>query len=79
MASDKAWEKIWNDMELGKHDFNLSPVVISAKDRSGKIGTLVLPIDYGTKPSNAIKLSGNSTVYVKVHGTYKERMRSQDT
>lgn len=48
-------------------------VVISAKDRSGNIGTLVLPIDYGTKPSNAIKLSGNSTVYVKVNGTYKEQ------
>ena len=32
MASDKALEKIWNDMELGKHDFNLSPVVISAKE-----------------------------------------------
>ena len=48
-------------------------IVISATDANGNVGTLSIPIDYGTKPSNVIKLSGNSTVYVKVNGTYKEQ------
>jgi peptidoglycan/xylan/chitin deacetylase (PgdA/CDA1 family) len=47
-------------------------IVLSATDASGNTGTLTIPIDYGKKPSNQIKLSGSSTTYVKLNGTYKE-------
>ncbi len=47
-------------------------IVLSATDASGNTGILTIPIDYGKKPSNQIKLSGNSTTYVKLNGTYKE-------
>lgn len=48
-------------------------IKLSVTDNSGNTGSISIPIDYGTKPSNAIKLSGNSTVYVKINGTYKEQ------
>ena len=30
MASDKSWNKIWNDCEFNKHDFSKSPQIITA-------------------------------------------------
>ena len=48
-------------------------IILSVTDKSGNRGTVSIPIDYGKKPSNYIKLTGGSTVYVKVNGTYKEQ------
>lgn len=48
-------------------------VIISVTDANGNTGVLTIPIDYGTKPSNTIKLTGNSTVYVKINSSYKEQ------
>lgn len=48
-------------------------IKLSVSDTSGNIETVSIPIDYGKKPSNVIKLSGDSTVYVKVNGTYTEK------
>ena len=32
MASDKSWKKIWDDKGLDNHDFNQSPVIVTAKE-----------------------------------------------
>lgn len=32
MASDISWQKIWDDKKLGSHNFDESPVVITAED-----------------------------------------------
>ena len=48
-------------------------VIITAIDSSGNKNILKIPIDYGTKPSNYIKLNGDSTTYVKVNSKYNEK------
>ncbi len=48
-------------------------VILTVTDNSGNTGTLTVPIDYGEKPKNVLKLSGNSTTYVVLNGTYKEQ------
>ena len=48
-------------------------VILKVTDSSGNTETVNIPIDYGKKPSNVLKLSGDSTVYVKLNGTYKEK------
>ena len=47
-------------------------VILKVTDNSGNLETITIPIDYGKKPSNYIKLSGDSTIYIKLNGTYKE-------
>ena len=47
-------------------------VILTVTDASGNKEIVNIPIDYGKKPDNYIKLSGDSTTYVKVNGTYKE-------
>lgn len=32
MASDRSWQKIWDDKNLGDHDFTQAPVVITAEE-----------------------------------------------
>lgn len=32
MASDKSWKKIWDDKGLDNHDFDQSPVIVTAKE-----------------------------------------------
>lgn len=32
MASDRSWQKIWDDKNLGEHDFTQEPVVITAEE-----------------------------------------------
>ena len=48
-------------------------MILSVTDKSGNTETIEVPIDYGKKPSNVIKLSGDSTTYVKVNSTYTEK------
>lgn len=48
-------------------------IILSVSDAAGNIGTLSIPVDYGEKPSNVIKLSGGSTIYVKLNSSYKEQ------
>ncbi len=48
-------------------------IVLTVTDVAGNTGILNIPIDYGKKPSNVIKLNGGSTVYVKLNGSYKEQ------
>lgn len=48
-------------------------LVLSVSDASGNIGSLTIPIDYGMKPSNFIKLKGSSTIYVGLNSSYKEQ------
>lgn len=32
MASDKSWKKIWDDKGLDNHDFDKSPIIVTAKE-----------------------------------------------
>lgn len=32
MASDRSWQKIWEDKNLGEHDFSRAPVIITASE-----------------------------------------------
>lgn len=48
-------------------------IILSVVDAAGNTGILSIPIDYGEKPSNVVKLSGSSTTYVKLNGSYKEQ------
>ena len=48
-------------------------IVISVTDNSGNKAILNIPIDYGEKPANYIKLTGGDTLYVVLNGTYKEQ------
>ncbi len=48
-------------------------VILSVTDESNNVATLNIPIDYGNKPSNVIKLNGDSTVYVKINNSYTEK------
>ena len=48
-------------------------ITLSVSDSSSNLETLEIPIDYGTKPSNYIKLNGNATVYVQLNSSYKEQ------
>ena len=47
-------------------------IILSVIDASGNEEKITIPIDYGKKPSNVIKLNGSSTTYIKINGTYKE-------
>ena len=47
-------------------------IILTVVDASGNIGTLSIPIDYGKKPDNYLKLSGSSTIYVALNGKYSE-------
>ncbi len=47
-------------------------IILSATDATGNKETLIIPIDYGTKPDDYIKLNGNSTIYVTLNGKYTE-------
>lgn len=48
-------------------------MVLTVTDNSGNRGILNIPIDYGEKPANYIKLTGGDTVYVVLNKTYKEQ------
>ncbi len=48
-------------------------IILSVTDAAGNKGVLNIPIDYGKKPDNYIKLNGSSTTYVRLNGTYKEQ------
>ena len=48
-------------------------IVLSAIDNSGNKEVLYIPIDYGEKPANYIKLNGGDTVYVLLNKSYKEQ------
>lgn len=48
-------------------------MLLLATDNSGNTAKVSIPIDYGTKPSNYIKLNGGSTIYVRLNNTYKEQ------
>lgn len=58
--------------EINKEEIDNS-IVLSVTDKSGNTGTLNIPIDYGKKPDNVIKLNGSSTTYVRLNGSYKEQ------
>ena len=48
-------------------------VILRVTDENGNTGELIIPIELSKKPDNYIKLSGNSTTYVTVNGTYSEK------
>lgn len=48
-------------------------IILKVTDTNGNTGELVVPIDYGKKPDNYIKLSGNSTTYVTLNSKYSEK------
>lgn len=48
-------------------------IILSATDNSGNKEVLYIPIDYGEKPVNQIKLTGGDTVYVLLNKSYKEQ------
>ena len=69
-ANDNYDGNITSEILLAEVDDNY---LLTVKDKSGNEEDLYIPIDYGTKPSNYIKLTGGDTVYVRVNGTYKEQ------
>ena len=48
-------------------------IKLTVTDTSGNSNSINIPIDYGKIPSNSIKLVGDSTIYVKINGTYTEK------
>lgn len=48
-------------------------IVLSATDKTGNKEIKYIPIDYGEKPANQIKLNGGSTVYVLLNKKYNEQ------
>ncbi len=69
-AKDNYDGNLTDEILLAEVDDNY---LLSVKDKAGNDEYLYIPIDYGTKPSNYIKLTGGDTVYVRVNGTYKEQ------
>ena len=47
-------------------------ITLKVVDTSGNEESITIPIDYGKKPDNYIKLNGNSTIYITVNGKYTE-------
>ena len=47
-------------------------ITLKVVDTSGNEESVNIPIDYGKKPENYLKLNGNSTVYITVNGKYTE-------
>ena len=47
-------------------------IILKVTDANGNTEMLNIPIDYGKKPDNVLKLNGSSTVYVTLNGKYNE-------
>lgn len=48
-------------------------VTLKVVDASGNENIFVVPIDYGKKPENYLKLNGSKTIYVTLNGKYSEK------
>ena len=47
-------------------------ITLKVDDANGNTGVLNIPIDYGKKPDNYLKVNGSSTVYVTLNSKYIE-------
>ena len=68
-ASDNYDGDLTDKVEKNEEENNL---ILSVTDSNGNIQNITIPIDYGTKPENYLKLNGNSTIYVTLNGKYTE-------